>query len=62
LKQLAVFEKTTFFRFYDQEIAAAFDPPLLLKCTLNIFLKHDVTKVRFEDVNDILVLLSGKRY
>lgn len=59
---MAAFEKTTFFRFYDQEIAAAFDSPLLLKCTCNMFLKHDVTKVRFEDVNDLLVLLSGKRY
>jgi hypothetical protein len=62
LKQLAVFEKTTFFRFYDRETATAFDPPLLLICTCNIFLKHDVTKVRFEDVNSLLVLLSGKRY
>jgi len=62
LKQLAVFEKTTFFRFNDQEIAAAFDPPLLLKCTCNMFLKHDMKKVRFEGVNDLLVLLSRKRY
>jgi len=60
LKQLVVFEKTTFFRFCDQKVAAAFDPPLLLKCTCNMFLKHDVSKVRFEDVNDLLVLVSGR--
>ena len=29
-KQLGVSEKTPFFKFHDQEIAAVFDPPLLL--------------------------------
>ena len=38
LKQLGVSEKTPFFRFLHQEIAAAFDPPHLLKCTHNLFL------------------------
>jgi hypothetical protein len=45
LKQLGVSEKTPFFRFRDQEIAAVFDPPHLLKCTCNIFLKHEVKNV-----------------
>ena len=45
LKQLGVFEKTPFFRFRDQEIAAVFDPPHLLKCTCNLFLKHEVMNV-----------------
>jgi Transposase protein. len=45
LKQLGVSEKTPFFRFHDQEIAAMFDPPHLHKCTHNLYLKHDVTNV-----------------
>jgi hypothetical protein len=36
LKLLGVSEKTPFFRFRDQEIAAVFDPHLL-KCTRNLF-------------------------
>jgi hypothetical protein len=34
LKQFGVCEKMPFLRFHDQEIAAAFDPPHLLKCML----------------------------
>jgi len=45
LKWLGVSEKTPFFMFHDQEIAAVFDPPHLLKCTRNLFLKHDVMNV-----------------
>jgi len=45
LKQLGVSEKTPFFRFRDQEIAAVFDPPHLLKCTCNLFFKHEVMNV-----------------
>jgi hypothetical protein len=45
LKLLGVSEKTPFFRFRDQEIAAIIDPPHLLKCTRNLFLKHDVMNV-----------------
>jgi len=45
LKHLGVSEKTPFFRFCDQEIAAAFDLPHLLKCTHNLFLKHEVLNV-----------------
>jgi len=45
LKQLGVSEKTPFFRFCGQEIAAVFDPPHLLKCTRNLFLKHEVLSV-----------------
>jgi hypothetical protein len=43
-------EKTPFFRFHDQETAAVFDPYHLLKCMLNLPLKHDVTNVGFEVV------------
>jgi hypothetical protein len=46
LKYLGVSEKTPFFTFRDKEIAAVFDPPHLLKCTRNQFLKHDVMNVR----------------
>ena len=45
LKHLSVSEKTPFFRFRDQEIAAVFDPLHLLKCTCKLFLKHEVTDV-----------------
>jgi len=45
LKQLGVSEKTPFFRFRHQEIAAVFDPPHLLKCARNLFLKHEVMNV-----------------
>jgi len=45
LKQLGVSEKTAIFMFHDQEIAAVFDPPHLLKCTHKLFLKHDVMNV-----------------
>jgi hypothetical protein len=37
LKRLGVSEDTPFFRFQNQEIAALFDPPHLLKCTHNLF-------------------------
>jgi hypothetical protein len=37
LKQLGVSEDAPFFRFQNQEIAALFDPPYLLKCTHNLF-------------------------
>ena len=45
LKQLGVSENTPFFKFRDQEIAAVFDPSHLLKCTHNLFLKHEVMNV-----------------
>jgi hypothetical protein len=44
-KGLCVSEETPFFKFGDQEIAVVFDPPHLLKCTRNLFLKHDVMNV-----------------
>jgi hypothetical protein len=47
-KQLGVSEDATFFRFQNQEIAALFDPPYLLKCTHNLFRKYDVANVECE--------------
>jgi hypothetical protein len=47
LKQFGVSEKTHFFRFQNQEIAAIFDLHLL-KHTRNLFLKHDVANVDCE--------------
>jgi hypothetical protein len=47
-KQLGVSERTPFCRFQNREIAAIFDPPHLLKCTQNPFLKHDVANVECE--------------
>jgi hypothetical protein len=45
LTHLCVYEKTTFVRFQNQEIAAIFVPPNLLKFTHNLSLKHDVANV-----------------
>jgi hypothetical protein len=50
LKQLGVSEMTPFIRFCDQDIAAIFDPHLL-KCTPNLFLKHEVMNVGLGLVN-----------
>ena len=48
IKLLSVSEKTPLFSFQDQEIAAIFDPPHLLKCICNLFLKHNVANVECE--------------
>jgi len=49
---VGVSEKIPFFRFHDQEIAAVFDPShLLLKCTHNLFVKHEVMNVGLGVVN-----------
>ena len=45
LKQLGVYEDALFFRFQNQEIAAVFNPPYLLKCTCSFFCKYDVVNV-----------------
>ena len=45
LKLMGVSEKTPFFRFQGRETVAVFDPPHLLKCTRNLFLKHNEAKV-----------------
>jgi hypothetical protein len=45
LKLLGVSEKTHFFRFRDQDIAAEFDPPRLFKCAYTLLLKHEVMNV-----------------
>jgi hypothetical protein len=54
LKQLGASAKTGFFRFQNREIAAIFDPHLL-KCTRNLFLKHEVSNVKCE------ITVNGKR-
>jgi hypothetical protein len=43
LQELGVSEKTPYFRFCNQGIAVGFGPPRPLKCTVNLFLKHDVS-------------------
>ena len=53
-KVLHVSEERPFFRFGDQEIAAVFDPPHLLKCTRNLFLKHEVMNV------GLVVVVNGQ--
>jgi hypothetical protein len=45
LKHMGHSEKTPFIRFQNQEKAAIFDPPHLLKFTHNLFLKHYVANV-----------------
>jgi hypothetical protein len=39
---LGASKRKPFFRFHNQEIAIVHDPPDLLKCTRNLFLKYDV--------------------
>ena len=51
LKQLGVSEKTPIFRLLEQEIAVEFDPPHLLQCICNLFLKHEVMNVWLGVVN-----------
>ena len=42
MKLLGSTEEKPFFQFQSQEIAIMYDPPHLLKCTRNLFLKYDV--------------------
>jgi hypothetical protein len=56
LKNKGVSEETPFFTFRDQEIAAVFDPPHLLKCTRNLFLKYNVGNVECD------ITINGEPY
>jgi hypothetical protein len=49
LKLLGASKRKRLFRFHSQEIATVYDSPHLLKCTWNLFLKHDV-QLRSEHV------------
>ena len=42
LKLLGATKRKPFFKFQNQEIVTVYDPPHLLKCTRNLFLKYDV--------------------
>jgi hypothetical protein len=42
LKLLDATKRNPSFKFHNQEIATAYDPPHLLKCTQNLFMKYDV--------------------
>jgi hypothetical protein len=42
LKLLGAAKEKPSFMFYNQEIATVYDPPHLLKCTRNLFMKYDV--------------------
>jgi hypothetical protein len=42
LKQLGATRWKPFFKFQSREIVTVYDPPHLLKCTRNLFLKYDV--------------------
>jgi hypothetical protein len=42
LKLLGATQSKPFFKFQDQDIVTVYDPPHLLKCTRNLFLKYDV--------------------
>ena len=42
LKLLGATRRKPFFKFQDREIVTVYDPPHLLKCTRNLFLKYDV--------------------
>jgi hypothetical protein len=53
LKLLGSTRGEPFFQFQNQEIATIYDPPHLLKCTRNLFLKYDV-KLEFEHLGSQL--------
>lgn len=42
LKTLGATTSEPYFRINEKEIVAILDPPHLLKCTRNLFMKHDV--------------------
>ena len=42
LRQLGATRRKPFFTFQNREIVTVYDPPHLLKCTRNLFLKYDV--------------------
>jgi len=42
LRMLGVTRRKPFFTFQNREIVTVYDPPHLLKCTRNLFLKYDV--------------------
>ena len=42
LRQLGATRRKPFFMFQNREIVTVYDPPHLLKCTRNLFLKYDV--------------------
>jgi len=42
LKLLGATRRKPFFKFQDREVVTVYDPPHLLKCTRNLFLKYDV--------------------
>jgi hypothetical protein len=48
VKLLSVSEKTPLFSFQDWEIASVFDPPHLVKCIFNRFLKQNIANVECE--------------
>jgi hypothetical protein len=46
-----------FFRIHNEDIATVYDPPHLLKCTCNLFLKHDV-HLKAEHVGNELAVIA----
>ncbi|PNF39995.1 hypothetical protein B7P43_G15587, partial [Cryptotermes secundus] len=57
LKLLGASKRKPFFRFHNQETATVYDPPHLLKCTRNLFLKHDV-QLKSEHVGTQLPVIA----
>jgi hypothetical protein len=55
LKLLSTSKRRPLFRFYNQETATVYDPPHLLKCTRNLFLKCDVQLISEHLGNQLLV-------
>jgi hypothetical protein len=58
MKLLGSTTSEPFFQFQNQAIATIYDPPHLLKCTRNLFLKYDV-QFESEGVKTSILLLSG---
>jgi hypothetical protein len=58
LKPLHDTKRKLFFRFHNEEITTVYDdPPHLLKCTHNLFLKHDV-QLKSEHVGNQLPVIA----
>jgi hypothetical protein len=57
LKLLGATKRKTLFRFHNQDIATVYDLPHLLKCTRNLFLKHD-GQLKSEHVDNQLPVIA----
>jgi hypothetical protein len=58
---LVATKRRLLFTFHNQETATVCDPPHLLKCTCNIFLKHDV-QLKSEHLGNQLPVIAKREH